>query len=130
MTDQIAMMLEMALVFFASRCIFAKSIQPSLYLMLGATAFLLYLLRPVDALTFLIVPVAMLVWRIDDWKKPVALIGAFIAIALLTGAGRDKLALYYTRSHGIDTSVVGSMVGRMMLLKFARLDRRLLAKRL
>ena len=115
MTDQIAMFFRIALIYLATVSIFGTRERLLNYVLLGLTGFILYLLRPSDTLTFMIIPVAMLVWRIGDWRKPAALAAAFVAAIFISGMARDALATWYTKRHEIrSTSVVGSMMGRML----------------
>lgn len=86
-------------------------------------------MRPSDALTFLIVPVSMLIFQIGDWRKSVSAILVFILLVFTYNLGRDCYSLFYTKKHHINsTSVVGSMTGRMFFFNIYAVGPKIIKK--
>jgi hypothetical protein len=114
MTDQISMLLRFLLVYLASLCIFSK-FRLYHYTLLLICGYALYLMRPSDSLTFLVVPTSMLLFRIGKPRALLISIFCFVLAIIATSHLRDFIALKYSKQHGIiSTSVTGTMTGKML----------------
>lgn len=115
MTDQIAMFLRFLLVFQTSGFLFGIRRHTLDYIKLVVVGLVLYLTRPSDALTLILIPAGLLLFRIGDWRKSALSILVFVAATIGINKIRDIIAQKYTdRHHIVSTSVTGSMTGRML----------------
>lgn len=128
MSDQISMFLRFYLIYLASRCIFGST-SNSLLFILVTSGFVLYLMRPADACTFIIIPVCLLLFQVSNWRKLIAAILIFVLAVFAFNKFRDVSALKYTRKHHINSSsVVGSMTGRMLFFNVYAVGPKLIAR--
>ncbi|HEX4045214.1 MAG TPA: hypothetical protein VHZ76_06065 [Gammaproteobacteria bacterium] len=128
MTDQMTMFFRFLLVYIASRHMFTSATNRD-YVYLFAVGFILYLMRPSDALTFLIVPAALLLFRIGDWRKLILIVALFFISVTAFNHIKDKIAVRYTKAkHIVSTSVTGSMMGRMLFFNIYAVGPKLIGK--
>jgi hypothetical protein len=129
MTDQIAMFLRFLLVFQTSGFLFGIRRHTLDYVNLIVVGLVLYVTRPSDALTLILIPAGLLLFRIGDWRKSALSILVFLAATIGVNKIRDAVAQKYTdRHHIVSTSVKGSMTGRMLFFNVYAVGPKLVGK--